>query len=178
MDAKNHQNHDKWAAKLSSESFEDQAEALRQISAEQEVTGLTVAVVAFCGSSDDEVRMWSAEALEVAIRPQVSEVPELIELIEQADDGEIYYWAATMLGRLGPEAATAVAALEQLLCDSMYLPARERATWALAEIGPAAAAAIPSLQSVAENAPPRLKRLAHQALAAINGDRGSDEIAA
>jgi HEAT repeat protein len=171
-------NNETWAAKLSGESPEDQIDALRQISTQEKVTGLAVTVVGLCGSSDDEIRMWSAEALEVAIEPQSSEIPGLIELLQQADDGEICYWAATLLGRLGVDAVAAVATLETCLCESMYLPARERAAWALAEIGPDASAAIPALQKAAENAPPRLKRLALQAMAAIDGEGDGDEIAA
>jgi hypothetical protein len=171
-----------WVAKLTGNSFEDQVDALRQISGEEAVTGLTVTVVGLSGSSDDEVRMWSAEALEVAIQPDPSEIRGLIELLERAVDGEISYWAATMLGRLGNDAATASAALETCLRESMYLPARERATWALTEIGPAAAAAIPTLKEAVETAPPRLQRLATEAIHAIDadgeGEGGSDEVAA
>jgi hypothetical protein len=171
-------NKEKWAAKLTGNSVEDQVEALRQISTQQVVTELAVTVVGLSGSSDDEVRMWSAEALEVAIQPGQSEVLGLIELLERAVDGEICYWAATMLGRLGNDAVNAAAALETCLRESMYLPARERATWALSQIGPAASVAIPALTEAVESAPPRLQRLANEAIRAIVGEADSDEIAA
>lgn len=169
---------ERWAAKLNGESFEGQVEALRQISNQETVTGFAVTVVSLCGSSDDEVRMWSAEALEVAIQPLPSDVPRLIELLQRADDGEICYWAATMLGRLGSDAAASVAALQRFIGESMYLPARERATWAIGEIGPAASGAIPTLRKAAQQGPPRLQRLAHQAMLAIKGQGDSEEIAA
>jgi len=167
-----------WALKLSGDSPDDQVEALRQISNAEQVRGLAVVVVALSGSSDDEVRMWSAEALEVAIQPDPSEVQGLIQQLQKAVDGEICYWAATMLGRLGTEAVGAVAALEACLRESMYLPARERAAWALSRIGPAASAAVPALTEAADTAPPRLQRLASEALRVIGGQDGSDEIAA
>ncbi|WP_372726322.1 hypothetical protein, partial [Novipirellula sp.] len=56
---------------------------------------------------------------------------------------------------------------QSCVLNSMYLPARERAVWALAEIGPAAANAIESLEKTAEAAPPRLKRLAKEAIKTI-----------
>lgn len=156
-----------WRNMLATDSAETQVEALRQISGQESATGLTVAIVALSGSPDDDVRTWSAEALETAVVPTESEVPPLIEMLESASDGEICYWAATMLGRLGPKAVAAVDALEACLRESMYLPARERATWALSQIGPPAAAAIPALKEAAEAAPPRLKRLATEALRVI-----------
>ena len=90
-----------------------------------------------------------------------------MRLLQSADDGETCYWAATLLGRLGQDAAVAAGALEGCLRESMYLPARERAAWALSQIGPQAAAAVPTLEEAAAAAPPRLQRLATEALAAI-----------
>ena len=165
---------DAWAAKLAGESVPDQVDALRQISGQDSVIGLSVPVVSLAGSSNDEIRMWSAEALESSIQPDASEVLALMQLLRQADDGEICYWAATMLGRLGPEAAVAADALEQCLRESMYLPARERATWALSQIGPAAAVALDALNEAAATAPPRLQRLATETLEAIGQRIDSD----
>lgn len=161
-------NHDDWADMLASDSPEKQAEALRLISGQDSVTGLTVAITSLSGSSDDEVRTWAAEALETAVEPTAAELTALIELLDSAGDGEICYWSATMLGRLGNQAGAAVAALARCLRESDYLPARERATWALRQIGPPAAAAIPALKAVADQAPPRLQRLATEALRAID----------
>jgi len=165
----------KWTAKLTADSVDDQVEALRQISTQDAVSGLAVTVVRLCGSSDDEVRMWSAEALEVAIQPEPSEVEGLIELLSAEDDGEISYWAATMLGRLGKDAVAAVATLGSCLRDSMYLAARERAAWALAEVGPAAADALESLKQVSETGSPRLQRLALEAIEAIDQQNSEQE---
>lgn len=157
-------NKHRWAQQLHSDSGPQQATALRQISSQEHVSGLTARIVTLAGSRDDEVRMWSAEALETAVQPDASEVLLLIQLLEQATDGETCYWAATMLGRLGTDAGAAAGALESCLRTSMYLPARERATWALCQIGATAEVAIPALTEAAENAPPRLKRMAVAAL--------------
>ena len=68
---------------------------------------------------------------------------------------------------MGPGAVSAVDALQTCLRESMYLPARERAAWALSQIGPPASSAVPALQEAAKGAPPRLQRLATEALRAI-----------
>lgn len=157
-----------WSEQLKSDSVEDQLQALRQISSHDQVAGLAVPVVGLSGSSNDEVRMWAAEALESSVRPEASEVLMLIQQLDAGPDGEICYWAATMLGRLGTEAAMAADALDRCLRESMYLPARERATWALSQIGFRARVAVPSLREAAESAPPRLRQLAGEALRAIS----------
>ncbi len=126
---------EKWAMPLHSELVDDQVTALRQISAAEIVTGITVRVVQLAGSSHDEVRMWSAEALETSIQPSLGEVFGLRELLGRAADGEVCYWAATMLGRLGSQAVSAVNELESCVRESMYLPAREQATWCSARLG-------------------------------------------
>jgi hypothetical protein len=147
--------------------------ALRQISAKEAVSGLTALIVQLAASRDDEIRMWAAEALESAVQPDASEVGSLTTLLEQAEDVETCYWAATMLGRLGGDATPATKALEACLRESMYLPARERATWALCQIGPAAAIATAALNEAARNAPPRLRRLARHALEVIQADQAA-----
>ena len=163
-------NNNSWADALAGDAPAAQVEALRRIAGQESVTGLTVSIIALSGSSDEDVQMWSAEALETAVEPSTSEVIPLIEVLQSADHGEIRYWAATMLGRLGTDAVAAVAALETCLRESRYLPARERAVWALSQIGPQAAAAVPALKAAAAGAPPRLQRLATEALRVISGE--------
>ncbi len=156
-----------WNQWLCSDSVDHQVNALRQISGQKDVRGLTAIIVGLSGSRSDEVRIWSAEALETAVQPQQDDVHALADLLSDAEDGEIGYWAATMLGRLGDQATDAVDALEKCVSQSMYLPARERATWALCQIGPAAQSAAATLREAAADAPPRLQRMATEALRAI-----------
>jgi HEAT repeat protein len=157
----------KWAGLLQSGSAADQVTALRQMSNEQYIEGFAVTVTRLAGSSDDEVRMWAAEALETVIRPTAEDVRSLAEMLGTADDGEIVYWAATLLGRLAGQAEAAVDALESCVRTSHYLPAREQATWALCQIGPPALSAADTLKKTASDAPPRLRRMATAALQAI-----------
>ncbi|TWU17734.1 hypothetical protein Pla52o_49490 [Novipirellula galeiformis] len=156
-----------WAAGLASQRVEDKIATLRTLANQDAVTGLAVACIKLVVDSDEEVRMWAAEALQRSVLPDVDDVETLAELVLYPNDGEIPYWAATMLGRLQSEAVGGVEALQHCLLNSNYLPARERAAWALAQIGPAAANAIGSLEKAAPTAPPRLKQLVREAIQAI-----------
>ncbi len=158
-----------WVEALASPSCERCVQTLQKLASSGRVMGLSSQIVALAGSSDDDVRTWAADVLESAVVAQSDEVPSLVRLLAEARDGEVSYWAATLLGRLGREAAMAVPSLENCLSRSLYLPARERAAWALCRIGRAAAPATPTLRNAAIDGPPRLKRLAIEALEAIRG---------
>lgn len=138
-----------------------------------------VALAKAAGDSDDSVAMAAAEALEMLGPPPPSLLPQLVELarastskpgdLRGSTDGETAYWSVTLIGRLGPAAAQATDCLTQILNHSIYLPVRERAAWAIARIGTAASSASSALRQAAASGPPRLKRLATQALESIRG---------
>ena len=154
---------DRWKAQLTSGDVASQIEALRQISSHEKVLGLAIQVVTLAGDPNDDVRMWAAEAMESAIQPEPAEVSSFIGMMDQSPDGEVCYWATTMLGRLGIAATAAVEALESCLLYSDYLAARERAVWSLSQIGSQATTALPSLKKIATQSDhPRLKRLADE----------------
>ncbi|MFG0260982.1 MAG: HEAT repeat domain-containing protein [Novipirellula sp. JB048] len=156
-----------WLIGLASERVDDKLATLQTLSHQEAVSGITVACIELVDDAEEEVRMWASEALQRAVQPDRGEVDALAELLRQPNAGEIAYWAATMLGRLQSDAVEGVGALQDCLLHSSYLPARERAAWALAQIGPPAASAIGSLEAVSAEAPPRLKRLACEAIQAI-----------
>ncbi len=131
--------------------------------------GLTALVIALANDPDEETREWACEALESAILPSPNEVNDILKLLRDTRDGEIEYWSATMLGRLGVAASCATAALASCLLDSPCLAARERAAWALSEIGPAARSAINALRQISHDDPPRLQRLAASAIQSVVG---------
>jgi HEAT repeat protein len=91
---------------------------------------------------------------------------QLISLIE-AKSPDVGYWAATLLGRLGADAAVVVDALVRAVASSAALSVRQRAAWAMGEIG--SPAAIPSLKTAASDPDPRLARLAQEAIEQITG---------
>ncbi len=80
---------------------------------------------------------------------------------------DVAYWAATLLGRLQAQAAGTVSPLTAALAENRPLAVRERAAWALEQIGPAARDALPALRQAAASKQPRLARLANEAIAAI-----------
>lgn len=127
-----------------------------------------VALVLACGDETEEVREAATAALEELGPPAADDADHLASFLggRSADVG---YWAATLLGRLQGEAASAVDALAQALASSPHAAVRQRAAWALGEIGPASAAALPALQQAANDADPRLSRLAQQAIGHIAG---------
>jgi len=160
---------DRWISLLRSTNTAQQASALREISSCEHVTGCTMECLALVASHDDEVQMWASEALESSIKPGPDDVRRLTAHLIGANDGEICYWAATMLGRLGRAAGSAVDALEICARDREYLPARERSVWALCHIGPQAESALPTLLEIADDAPARLQRLSLQAIKIVRG---------
>jgi hypothetical protein len=82
---------------------------------------------------------------------------------------DVGYWAATLLGRLGKQAAPAVPVLARVVCGGVDLTVRQRVAWALGQIGPAAAEALAALQQAATSDDLRLARLAQQAIDLIRG---------
>lgn len=127
-----------------------------------------VALVLACGDEDDEVRQWATAALEQIGPPLLSDLEQLAALTV-AKSSDVAYWAATLLGRLKAQAAPAAETLAHAVTDSPHLPVRQRAAWALGEIGPAAAPALLSLRKAANDPDPRLARLAQQAIEQIGG---------
>jgi hypothetical protein len=127
-----------------------------------------VALVRACGTSDPTSHAWCTAALEELGTPPVSQIEALTALAGDPVPN-VSYWAVTLLGRCGSAASPAVAVLARIVRRSTELPVRERAIWALGKIGPAAAAAVPALHEAAAGGPPRLSRLAENALAAITG---------
>lgn len=156
-------------AQLSSGSANEQAaaaEALARLG--PAARPAAVALVEACGSGDDAVREWCVAALEELGRPPAGQIDRLIQLARDTQL-DVAYWAITMLGRAGDDAAPGVAALVDVVLHNPQSPLRERAAWALGKIGPTAQAAVPALREAAANGQSRLSRLAHSALSAIIG---------
>ncbi len=137
------------------------AEALLEMG--EEAQAAAPALVRACADDAEEVRELAAGTLESLGPPASGDVTALAELLE-AGHGDIAYWAATLLGRIGAEAAAAIPALVKTLAKEDSPSARERAAWALGQIGVAKKDAIDALQKAAEHASPRLARLAQEAL--------------
>lgn len=140
------------------------AEKLAQLGPDAAPAAL--ALVRACGNELADVRDWAVAALEEIAAPPANEIEKLAGMLG-ADSSLVGYWAATLLGRLGDQAAPAVPALARVLAGGGDLAVRERTAWALGKIGPAAAAALPALEQAANGDVPRLSRLAVEAIESV-----------
>lgn len=143
-----------------------EAAAERLASLGEAASPAAVALVRACADADELVREQVVGALEGLGPPPPEAIGQLSELVAH-DDPLTAYWATTLLGRAGQDAATAVSALARCVASPADVAVRQRAAWALGKIGPAAGAAREALERAAADADPRLARLATESLAAI-----------
>lgn len=121
------------------------------------------ALVQCLRDTDEEVREAVTSALESIGPPAKAQLAELTQLVKD-DSADVAYWAATMLGRLQAAAGSATEALAGCLDDARDLAVRERAAWALGEIGTNAKTALEQLKQAAASSHARLARLAQSAI--------------
>jgi hypothetical protein len=130
----------------------------------EEAAPAAVALVRAAGHADERVCEQAVAALEELGRPAAGDVDALSGLL-RAEQSDVGYWAATLLGRLGEDAAASCQALAQVLDDAeAELAVRERAAWALSRIGLPASVVGESLKRAAASSDARLARLASAAL--------------
>lgn len=150
-------------------SIKSKAPAERQGAAERlvllgrDARPAAVALVQACQSEDEGTRELAAAALEDLGPPLAEDVAQLAALLKRPSL-DIAYWSATLLGRLQAQAAPAVSNLNDALATHPELAVRQRAAWALGEIGSAAGPAREALQHAAAGADRRLAALAATAL--------------
>jgi len=142
------------------------AEALARLGGEARPAA--IALVQALEIEDDGLRDWLVAALEDLGAPAAADAPALAALVTKPSL-DAPYWAATLLGRLESQAASAVPQLTKALDEHAESAVRERAAWALGKIGPAAAGARSSLEAAAKSGNARLARLAGEALSQIGG---------
>ncbi len=155
--------------KLSACATMDRVIAARELCQSPEDARLVaVALVRAAGDEDEEVQEWATAALEELGTPNVTDVPALTEMVADRHEN-VAYWAVTLLGRLEADAAFASGALRLALAEDRPLSVRQRTAWALGRIGVPAASATESLEAAAQDADPRLARLATEALEKVRG---------
>ncbi len=150
--------------------------AVRAAAAEQlshlaeEAAPAAVGLVETMADSDDIVREWANAALESLGPPRSDDATRLAALAGDAR-ANVAYWAVTLLGRLGgagelsaDDSTAIVSALVSALRTYSEVTVRERAAWALGQIGKPARSAISALAQAAAESGPRLSRLAQEAL--------------
>lgn len=146
------------------------AEALAKMGPDAKAAA--VPLVRAVANNEETVREWVVSALESLEAPHEDDTPALTKLVG-SDDGEVAYWAITLLGRLEDNAASAVLALIEALKQDPHPHNRQRAAWALGKIGPKAKNALPALKEAAHGHDPRLARIALLAMEQITEPGGS-----
>ncbi len=119
--------------------------------------------------SNDEAELNTAsDLLENCGAPSRADIPFLCDQLKSRRSSTVY-WCSTLLGRLGAtvgERSRIDSELCQAICDeSLELSARERAAWAIGQLGKVEGDGRASLEKHVEKAPARLKRLLETALA-------------
>ncbi len=154
---------------LASTDAGQRVDAAEQLSrAGEEAATAAVSLVTACGDADERVREHVVAALEDLGSPPTESIAPLCKLVTVSNPLTAY-WATTLLGRLGQDAAAAVPVLAGCIESSADLSVRQRAAWALGKIGRPASSARAALEKAAAQGDERLARLAKEALEAIEG---------
>jgi hypothetical protein len=116
-------------------------------------------------SSDTSIQGWAVEALENCGPPLPSDLQWLVDQL-RCESGDIVYWAATLIGRLGMVAIEHQLPLAHVLDDPNAAPqGKTRAAWALGRLGPLDSSVRTSLERAARDTTnPRLGAVAALAL--------------
>ncbi|MEW4563613.1 hypothetical protein AB1K70_13860 [Bremerella sp. JC770] len=119
-----------------------------------------------CSDSDDQVAQWSQAALEELGPPAADELNSLLELTTSAESTA--YWAVTLIGRLEDKASPAAVPLARLIeQDDTPVEVRNRAIWAIGQMGAADDSVKAVLQNASQSENARTARLASKALAKL-----------
>lgn len=122
-------------------------------------------------STDETEANSASELLENCGAPRPEDVAFLLNQLKSAQSLRVY-WCSTLLGRLGIDGAGLAerSPVQAELCkainnEALELSARERAAWAVGELGHINSDCRAMLTQHVDNAPARLKRLLETALA-------------
>ena len=128
-------------------------------------------LLGFLDSDDDTELNTASELLENCGAPSLTDVPFLCDQLKSGLSSRVY-WCSTLLGRLGTTVGDqrARSRIDTELCraisdESLELSARERAAWAIGQLGGVDGDCRTILEKHVGTAPARLKRLLETALA-------------
>ena len=123
-----------WTAELESPDLAAQARAAEALAQHaDEVQQALVALTRRCSSSDESVANWCTSAIEDGGAPTTEQIPELTALLKDKHEG-VVYWAVTLLGRAGRFSADGAGDIASCLSHTSA-EVRQRAAWALGQIG-------------------------------------------
>lgn len=92
-----------------------------------------VPLVEACNDPDEQVRQWADGALENLGPPRLGDVAALTAILDR-NEPNTAYWSATLLGRLGAQAASARPALLKAAAQGKHPNVAKRASWALKKL--------------------------------------------
>lgn len=164
----------KWVEQLRSDdpkSIASAAQALAQTDAL--ITSAAIPLASRVGTLDDDANEWMVAALERLRDPSSEDAAPLAQILKSYLDAEANalqaYWAATLIGRIGPVAAPASCSLlAECAGNASDKEVVSRSVWALAQFGAAAAPAQSTLKRMAETSTARTARYAQLAIDRID----------
>ena len=152
-----------WVQQLENDDAEIRAKAAEAIcQSGSDLSQYSVALVKATGD-EEPVSEWAIASLENIEAVPAEAMQPLAELLPSQSE-TVAYWAVTLLGRMGNEASACEVQLANLMSESKHDSVRERAAWALGQIGVRSDDAKEKLQRATESTNPRLRRLAEAAL--------------
>ena len=143
------------------------AQALAQ--ANQSIQAAAIPLVNCLGTIHDDSNEWIVAALEQLESPSAADADAFAHVMQSYADGEANsqqaYWAAKLLGRIGPEAGNvSCQALARCASSAADPEIVTQSVWALSKMGASAASAQAVLQQLSQSPVPRTARYAQQAL--------------
>ncbi|MFO0914284.1 MAG: hypothetical protein U0795_15095 [Pirellulales bacterium] len=119
----------------SSEKPNATVDRLRELAGDPAAASAEYALLLDSLTSDSEsVREWAVAALEDCGSPPMDAIASLTGRLATVGEDQLY-WTATLLGRLGPAAKSAVDALRAAHARTPAGPIAKRVEWALEKIG-------------------------------------------
>ncbi len=154
-----------WRQDLSSSDVDIRANAAEQLSHAEGAATAAVELVTACGDVE-AVQTWAVAALEELGPPPLTALPFLTAAV-LSPHALVAYWSATLLGRLGPDGSDSQTSLAHAVLESTEGAVRERAAWALGQVGANSTLALRALHEAAATNSVRLARLAKESLQQI-----------
>jgi len=152
---------------LSDPSAEKRREAAEQLCRRgEEACPAAVQLARATADEDEQVQQWATAALEELGPPEVKWIDDLKQILAEPE-ADPAYWSATLIGRLEAQGATAVGTLIEALQSHPAANVRQRAAWALGQVGTEAGESAEALTDAAKSDDKRLARLARGALEKI-----------
>jgi HEAT repeat protein len=151
------------AQQLRDKQVEVRARAAEELGQQGENASPAAVELAEACGDDESVSQWAVSALE-QLGPPPTDSAKQLEKLTTSSHELVSYWAVTLLGRLQDAAEPAIPAVLSALGTSPHMSVRQRAAWALGQIGVRSEAVTTALATAAQASDARLSRVAQQTL--------------